>query len=139
MPDKKVSVTRLSDIQVGEYYHIKGSDSGGMPIPPQICRVTSKPTRTTAFGVPSVSAEVMAKVGEQLVRYDTRIDLWSVNVKEGGAGTLTGHGFHDRELIRMVHPDELKRFLGDESYNEIIAQGDKKPELLVATKFGAGI
>lgn len=136
MPDKKVSVTRLSDIEVGEYYLVRGTDSSGMPIPPQIAHIKAPPRRTVAFGVPTVKCEVMAKIGKQLIRYDTEMDLWSINVKEGGTGSLSGHGLHDREMIRMTHPDQLKQFMGDESYAEIIQQKKDAPRVIKSTKFG---
>lgn len=136
MPDKKVSVTRLSDIEVGEYYLVRGTDSSGVPIPPQIAHIKAPPRRTTAYGVPTVKCEVMAKIGTELIRYETEMDLWSINVKEGGTGTLTGHGLHDREMIRMTHPDQLKRFMGDESYADIMRQKNRDHKVVTSTKFG---
>jgi len=135
MPDKKVTVSRLSDIMVDEYYHVIGTDSSGMKIPPQIIRILEPPIRTSGFGVPTVKVEAMVKLGDTLLRYTTKFDLWSINVKEGGKGLLTGHGVHDRELVRMVHPNELRTFLGDDSYNEAL-QMQRDMKIIVADKWG---
>ena len=135
MPDKKVTVSRLEDIVVGEYYHVIGTDSTGVKIPPQVAHVIEPPVRTSAMGVPAVKVLIMAKIGDELIQYTTMLDLWSINVKEGGKGILSGHGMHDRELVRLVNTKELIEFVGNDTYKEAM-QSRRETKVLVADKWG---
>ena len=119
---ERVAITKASQLVVGGFYEVRGTDHQGFPIPPQVIEIKTLPTSHSAQGVPSMKVDMMVKLGKSLhIIKDMTFDLWVVNIKDG-KGITTGHGYHDRELVLIAEIADLRRILGDEGYVDIMKQ-----------------
>jgi hypothetical protein len=91
---------KAEDLIVGGFYWIRGTDSSGLPMPPQMVRIRSgQVNRSNVMEAGWVFIEFWADMGTQGRLYYEKemLPLASVNIPE--------HGGHDRHLVRIG--DEL--------------------------------
>ena len=130
----RVAVTSASQIEVGEYYEVKGTDYAGLPIPAQVINVLTPPLVQDmhSLGVPSMKVDLLMQIGrDRHIFRDHTFDLWTVNVK-AGKGITTGHGYHDRELVKITSLKQLEKILGPNNYNKMIAEASEASEVVDA-------
>lgn len=102
--DKRVAITRVSQISVGSFYRIVGTDSSGLPIPPQVVRIETPVHYRSVVAPGSCKVSLWADCGAQgrLFQPGGILHMDQVNIPE--------HGLHDRHLEKV--PDELSRAVG---------------------------
>ncbi len=105
----RVAVNTHSQIEVGSYYLIKGKQSKGLPIPPQVAKVLSKPTRTVLGGhIVKVMLFVSAGKGMPKIEpINTYLVLESVSVNGGTDLHLEKVGDHIVDMAKkLAEPNE---------------------------------
>lgn len=112
---RTVSVTRSEHIEPSAYYLLCGT-SGGVPIPPQVVQVRTRPRTYTMLSEPTFDATIWLNPGPDLPKIAPQritMGLSDVNIPE--------HGAHDRHLRRI--PDDfikmLERLTGITFYQDI--------------------
>ena len=138
---ERVHITSPSQVEVGEYYEVRGTDAYGTPIPPQVIKVKTPPIiNNLALGVPTMTVDIMIQVGnDRIVVRDAHFDFWTVNIKSG-KGITTGHGHHDRELVKITSESHLKRILGPNNYKQMVAEASAQQTGVIAAygrKYGS--
>jgi len=125
----RVSVTSVTQIEVGEYYHVRGTDAAtGKPIPPQFIKVKTPPiVNNLSLGMPTMRCDLWIKVDDMvpIILEDVSFDVWTVNIKPG-KGITTGHGHHDRELVRITNLKQLEEIMGSNDYSAVMAEATPK-------------
>lgn len=93
------TVSDASHLELGVFYLLCGT-SAGVPIPPQVVQVITKPTSVSLLEAPTFEVWMWLNAGPDLPRIGperTQMSLYDVNIPE--------HGQHDRHLRRV--PDDL--------------------------------
>lgn len=100
----KYGPTKPSQVEVGGYYLVKGTNSFGEAIPAQLLRIETPPQSTLiARYSMTVGATVWCLMPEMM-------GIWSYHQWNYplGAVNVTDHGVHDRHLER-IDPDDWQK------------------------------
>jgi hypothetical protein len=99
-----VSVKRVAQLDEGAWYAVKGTDSSGLPLPPQVYLLEEKHMVPTAMGFDRIVGTLRAHMGDKIWVYKDRTFFPSqINIPE--------HGLHDIHLERM-RMEDVPAFLG---------------------------
>lgn len=135
---QKVGVTRPDQIKAGQSFLIMGTDSFGLPLPPQFC-ITLEDPKTSAGGNPCVMVTLIASLGKgqpKIGPWTTYLDLHSVSV---GAGECRMHlervnaGFFTALKDILTRPHEYPDVM-QEGTPRILAEARKQARLAAEKK-----
>ena len=86
---RSIIVKKPSQVTVGHFYQLVGKTDGGLPIPPQVCLIESKPHQTSLLERQYVTCTTfMAWAGFPQVAVPGRLDLWNVNIPPNGEAQI---------------------------------------------------
>lgn len=99
---RKVGPRKPSEVEVGQWYEVSGTNSFGETIPTQVMKVLEKPKVGTLTGRWTCKAAVWVKIEgvSGVVAYVQ--DDYPI-----GAVLADMHGAHDRHLVLLEHPGEI--------------------------------
>jgi hypothetical protein len=107
----QASVTKVSQLELGGWYIVRGTDSSGLPIPPQLFRLEAMDQGGIVQGQPIVRGTLWVKALGMIRRYSEHsMPLWMINIPETG---LTDH-----VLVRI--PAAKAPTALEDSYHEVI-------------------
>ena len=119
-----VAVARVSQLEVGGYYLIRGT-MRGWPVPPQVLHLERKELHPTLTGVGHISGTLWWRMWDRIgVAHNHLLTLYELNIPEHGAHsvhleridpatvhTLVGHGWYrdvqqelSQRLAKVLHP-----------------------------------
>jgi hypothetical protein len=93
-----VSVRTVAQLEEGAWYAVVGTDSSGLPLPPQVFLLEEKHTSPTVAGAVRVVGTLRAHLGDRIWVYKDRDFFPSqINIPE--------HGLHDIHFERIKMED----------------------------------
>lgn len=113
MSVRTVSVTRVSQLEVGAYYVIKGTGRGKFPLPPQVLLLEEKDIHPTLTGVGHVRGTLWWRMWGKKVGVSRHhlLTLYELNIPE--------HGQHDIHLERVLEARLVRGVVGAMWYQDV--------------------